>query len=95
MEKLGDGALRVHRLVQQTQLDRISGDARNHAFDTAIGLIRDAFPKQVLGMHMHKFWPQCESFLAHALALESAYRERQPTLEAAIEFVELLCDVAW
>ncbi|KAI1085963.1 hypothetical protein F5B19DRAFT_231954 [Rostrohypoxylon terebratum] len=95
VEKTNTHDLKVHRLVQHRQLDRMSNEELNMAFDSATKLVRDAFPKQILGMHMYKFWPKCEQFLPHVLAIEVAYTERHPHLTQADEFVDMMCDCSW
>ncbi|KAJ5159113.1 phosphorylase superfamily protein [Penicillium coprophilum] len=95
LHKSKDDDLEIHRLVQQVQLDRVERADRNEAFENALKAVRTGFPKQYLGMHMNRFWPQCEIFLPHVLSIETAFRQRSFDTSSAVDFVNLICDASW
>jgi hypothetical protein len=95
IDKKSDKFIYIHRLVQQVRLSKLDPEARDTAFDAALVLLSRCFPRQHLGEHMYKVWPQCVVYLSHVLAVEGAYRRWKPTIKKAKIFVEILCDCTW
>ncbi|KAH0564997.1 hypothetical protein GP486_001612 [Trichoglossum hirsutum] len=76
----GDSALSVHRLVKKHSLLRMNDTEFRKAFDCALHLLRQVFPRQSpLAEPMSGCWPQCERYISHILSLQlesSAVRQK-------------------
>ncbi|KAL8950292.1 MAG: hypothetical protein Q9222_003658 [Ikaeria aurantiellina] len=89
--------LSIHRVVQEAFF-YLHIDERQSAFDAAVRLIDEAFPKQIHGRPLHSAWERCETYIQEALFLagkfEDFLKQGQP-LTAVPEFSELLKNAAW
>lgn len=86
----------IHRALQQSLLHRLDSDppARQKAFQRALDLTRQAFPRQSdIQAPSNQNWLANEACLAHALHLEDVYKKAPTPIHAPDHFVELLADV--
>ncbi|KAK5654035.1 hypothetical protein OQA88_7713 [Cercophora sp. LCS_1] len=91
-----EASMSIHRVVQSARLEMLGRDERQEAFDAMLAILATAFPKQVLGSHMHEFWEECEASLAHVLAFDKAVQKWKPSLgQRSAIYVNLMCDVTW
>lgn len=92
--------IRIHRLVQDAVHRRLtrSSSSREAAFKGAVKLLRGSFPLHGLARdHMVEYWPECEVYLPHVLAIHDIFLEMEGLKEFAndSEFVELIYSCAW
>lgn len=67
---------------------------RQYAFETALALVRAAFPRHSnVQAPSNDKWNTSEALLAHVLHLENVYTSSPPGLYAPFTFAELLADV--
>ncbi|MCJ1400647.1 hypothetical protein MMC11_003855 [Xylographa trunciseda] len=91
--------LTIHRVVQEA-MNYHSIEDLQASFDSAVQLVEEAFPKQVHGYPLHKYWGMCQSYIPHGAHLSAKFSDytRPPvdsTLEGSARFVELLSNCAW
>jgi hypothetical protein len=89
--------LSVHRVVQEAFFHIIT-DTRQAAFDAAVRLVYEAFPKQVNGRTLHPVWEQCETFIQDAQFVAYKYADFKKAgapVSAPEELVKLLTHAAW
>jgi tetratricopeptide (TPR) repeat protein len=98
----GEENLSIHRLVQTTFLHYLDESALKKAFETAVYLLNEAFPKQLFGRPLVNQWPQCERYILHAQNVARIYDQFQVLhpaddfCEPGIDlFLELLSNCAW
>ena len=91
--------LSVHRVVQEAfYYLHAEGEERQAAFNAAVRLIEEAFPRQVQGRPLHTAWERCESNIQEVLFLRRKYedfRNAGRPVTAPPEFGELLKNAAW
>lgn len=87
--------LSVHRLVQQTVLQRMSDNERSFIFELVVTLLSYVFPQQKLGMAMDTLWSDCELFLLEVLVVSSHYKLQDVKENISREFVTLLHNATW
>ncbi|KAL8711218.1 MAG: hypothetical protein Q9220_004363 [cf. Caloplaca sp. 1 TL-2023] len=89
--------LSIHRVVQEAFF-YLHVDERQPAFDAAVRLIDEAFPRQIHGRPLHSAWERCETYIQEVLFLAAKFedfeKQGQP-LTALPEFSELLKNAAW
>ncbi len=85
----------VHRTVQSTRLKSITVEEQRCAFDAALSVLATRFPQQVRGDHMHSAWLDCEVYLPHVLAFDSAVRRQKPVLDNPVRYINMMCDCTW
>ena len=89
--------LSVHRVVQEAFF-YLHVEERQSAFDAAVRLIDEAFPRQIHGRLMHNKWERCEANIQDVLFLTAKYedfRKAGRPVAAPPEFGELLKNAAW
>ena len=89
--------LSVHRVVQEA-FYHVFVVERQDAYNAAVKLIYEAFPKQINGRPLFPVWERCENYIQDGLFLAYKWRDfkKLGTKIAAPEgFSELLKNVAW
>ena len=89
--------LSVHRVVQEAFF-HIMTATRQAAFDAAVRLIHEAFPKQINGRPLHPVWEQCETHIQDALFVAYRYddfKKAGAPVSAPKELAELITNAAW
>ena len=89
--------LSVHRVVQEAFF-YLHAEERQAAFDAAVRLIDEAFPRQIHGRLMHNAWERCEANIQDVLFLAAKYEDFKNSgkpVTAPQEFGELLKNAAW
>lgn len=91
----------VHRLVQNAYIDYLleaGGQRLEAAFDSAVHLLYQRFPRQINGRPMHGEWQKCTEVIEHAIWLAERFSEvRAMRKEFPIPkgLAELLKHCAW
>lgn len=88
----------IHRLVQTAVDTYLEITHRQAFFDSAVLLVREAFPRQVEERPLHLQWKACEAYIQHAKHLVDHYMASQDTprpLAAPPNLAELLKSCAW
>ncbi|KAJ8132893.1 hypothetical protein O1611_g732 [Lasiodiplodia mahajangana] len=95
---LGNGNLSMHRL-QQLQLEHyLDVSSRQRAFETAVKLVYDVFPKEHIGQRFTGRWDDCAMYIQHAIVLNSHYLKRALSAggyTAPPEFAKLMAWCSW
>lgn len=89
--------LSVHRVVQEAFFHVFVAE-RQSAYDAAVKLISEAFPKQVNGRPLFPVWERCENYIQDGLFLAYKFRdfkEYGASISAPKGFSELLTNVVW
>ena len=89
--------LSIHRVVQEAFYYLLTGE-RQAAFEAAVRLVNEAFPKQIHGRPFHKVWERCELYIQEVLFLTQKFehfRKSEFPVSAPPEFGELLKNAAW
>ncbi|PNP48425.1 hypothetical protein TGAMA5MH_00463 [Trichoderma gamsii] len=87
-----------HRMVQTQFRSFLSPEERQQAFDNAVVLVYNAFPKQSDATNKNQFyhqWTQCNRCLQHVLCLKDNFKEERKhskSFKASSLFCELLKD---
>lgn len=90
------GYLSIHRLVQEVLIDIMSPEKFAIAFNLALRLIEDVFPRQSEeGLLMSEHWERCSEYFAHVISLELRFRQHHFQLEIPLQFAQVLYDCAW
>lgn len=84
----------THRMVQTQFRFFMSLEQRQKAFDHAVALIYDAFPKQDNQQaQLYQNWVQCNRYMQHVLALKDRFQEERKMskdFKVSWKFCELL-----
>ena len=91
--------LTVHRVVQEA-MNYHSVQDLQASFDSAVALVYEAFPKQVHGFPLHKYWGMCQAYIPHGAHLSAKFYDytHPPTmspLKGSSQLVDLLANCAW
>ena len=89
--------LSVHRVVQEAFFHIVT-DTRQAAFDAAVRLVCEAFPRQINGRPLHPVWEQCETHIQDALFVAYKYtdfKEAGAPVAAPKALAELIRNAAW
>jgi hypothetical protein len=92
--------LSMHRVVQEAMSYQHASLWK--AFDAAVQIMYEAFPKQIDGDPLHNVWPHCELHIQHGLHLAHKYADfvskglgARATFKAPENFTALLGNCAW
>ena len=89
--------LSVHRVVQEAFFHIVT-DTRQAAFDAAVSLVHEAFPKQINGRPLHPVWEQCETHIQDALFVSYKYTDFKKAgapVQAPKALAKLIRNAAW
>jgi len=91
--------LTVHRVVQEAMNYHSLQDLQA-SLDSAVALVYEAFPKQVHGFPLHKYWGMCQAYIPHGAHLSARFYDytHPPTitpLTGSPQLVDLLANCAW
>ncbi|KAH0536242.1 hypothetical protein FGG08_006864 [Glutinoglossum americanum] len=90
--------LSVHRVVQEA-FTYLSTEGLQDAFDSAVRLFYEAFPKQVNGRPLYPEWQRCQRYIQGSLFLAHRFayklRKMEPPVRIPQAFVKLLANCAW
>jgi tetratricopeptide (TPR) repeat protein len=82
--KTADGALTVHRLLQQVVRDSLDAEAKDRRLGLAVRLLAAQFPEEPLEPSV---WPACARLLPHAYALAAHASQQQLVMPALAELL--------
>ncbi|KAI0101554.1 P-loop containing nucleoside triphosphate hydrolase protein [Nemania sp. FL0031] len=99
-----DGSrITIHRLVQEAYIHYHLDNTQRYeqlekAFDTAVSILFQRFPRQVNGRPMHNYWKRCNNLIQHAEWLAdrcAKIRSTTPGFSLPPNTPELLKSCAW
>ncbi|KAI9817882.1 MAG: hypothetical protein M1827_001001 [Pycnora praestabilis] len=90
--------INVHRVVQEA-FNYLSEEELQDAFNSAVHIVYEAFPKQVNGRPLVPHWQQCQRYVQDALTLAFNYRKLKRsklfTLKSPRRLTRLLANCTW
>ncbi|CAO1597919.1 hypothetical protein XANCAGTX0491_001708 [Xanthoria calcicola] len=95
-----NSTLAIHRLLRDAAIRSLESDMQKQqaAFDNAVHLINQAFPKQAASRdHMTEVWTACEVYVQHVISLHDIYTrmDRKNILRISADFVDTLYSCSW
>ncbi|KAI1132762.1 hypothetical protein F5Y10DRAFT_292436 [Nemania abortiva] len=66
-------SMSLHRLTQDEFKHYLDAPSRQRAFEIAVKLVYDAFPKEQTGQRFTGRWGDCATYIEHAIVLNSNY----------------------
>ncbi|KAJ5081639.1 pfs domain-containing protein [Penicillium alfredii] len=94
----GSAAIKIHRALQRSILHKLDQDPtlRQHVFDTAVSIVRRAFPLQSLAKKGDTSqWPANKKFLPHVNSLNTCVTQADPPMGHNLTLAELERDASW
>lgn len=90
-----NSTLAIHRLLRDAAIRSLdlNMQKRQAAFDNAVHLINQAFPKQSASReHMTEVWTTCEMYVQHVISLHDVYTRMngKSILHISVDFVDTL-----
>lgn len=94
----GSAAMKIHRALQRSILHRLDKDTieRQRVFDTAVAVVRKAFPLQNLAKKGDTSqWYPNKKYLPHVNSLNTCVTQAAPPIDNNLTLAELERDAGW